>query len=420
MVCFFPLLILGLLIPFLIIILIIILFVLMIPFLLLLFVYNLFATNISPTRSFDVEKEISIEELPPDLANVDAYIISGKEPLTCKQIMENLDKKGILDLHGRQKIPEDELKNVVFSVISLTKKIPKCELNMNDMRLNDSKLKILVPMASKFHTLKIGGEQHITKNGLETLRNYLCQSDNKSKLRRLEMHGTKVKSIQVVKKAIEEVDAFEGKEEKIELIDGISELLPYLQEVSLNRLLKYSAFDTITNEAENLSLWSPTNFSNLTSLSIRDCNITDSIVAKGVEGFLKIHTVDLSENPRITSKGWKEMSSKISQGNKLQHLIYQQGSISEASAKCLKDLLFYLTDLDLDHCRFEENSLQALLENKQNHDELSEMKIKRISLKDCSLKKRDQEAINDFQKGAIKIIHDIKKTPDNSAAWKCC
>eukprot|EP00092_Neocalanus_flemingeri_P014096 GFUD01015205.1.p1 GENE.GFUD01015205.1~~GFUD01015205.1.p1 ORF type:complete len:1185 (+),score=225.12 GFUD01015205.1:258-3557(+) len=429
MLCFLPLLLLGLLVPFLIIIILVLLIILMIPFMVLLFVYNLFARNITAKKKVDFGTAVNliyknrIEELPLDVFDKDTNIISGKDAVTSTQIKKNLLEKGILDLHGRRKITEDELKNVVFFVLSLnSKKFNKSELNMNDTRLTDSYLEIMVPMASRFKMLKIGGEQQFTEDGLEKFTKHLRKHGNKSKLKRLEMHGTKVENFQVVKKAAEEFDAFEGMTEKIHLINGISDMLPYLQEVSLNGFLKYSTFDTRNYEAENLGLWSCINSSSLTSLSIRDCNITDSILAKGSEGFLKMCTFDLSENPRITAKGWKEMSSNISQATKLQHLVYQQGIISEASAKCIRDLFSCLNNLDLAQCKFEGNSLQILLENMQHIDELSKMKIEKISLKNCSLKKTDQErieAINNIH-GASLIILDVQEKELKRAVWICC
>ena len=86
--------------------------------------------------------------------------------------------------------------------------------------------------------------------------------------------------------------------------------------------------------------------------------MTDSKLTDGVEGLLKMQTVDLSENPKITSKGWKHCSSTISADSSLQHLIYQQGTITEASASALGELLPFLTDLDLSQSKFEGGSLQ--------------------------------------------------------------
>jgi hypothetical protein len=278
------------------------------------------------------------------------------------------------------------------------------------MKLTDSNLEIVVPMASRFQTFKIGGEQHITENGLEKFTKYLRQRGNKSNLRRLEIHGTKAEKFQFVKKAAEEFDAFQGMKERSQLINRICDLLPYLKELSLNRLLKYSTFDALTHEVENLSLWSCIKSSNLSVLCIRDCNITDSILTDGVEGLLKIQTVDLSENPKITSKGWRHFSSTISADSSLQHLIYQQGTITEVSASALSELLPFLTDLDLSQSKMEGGSLEIVLKKMQDLDQLSKMKIKKILLNRCSLNKQDKdriEAINKNYKGESLIIHDM-------------
>ena len=138
--------------------------------------------------------------------------------------------------------------------------------------------------------------------------------------------------------------------------------------------------------------------------------MTDSILTDGVEGLLKMQTVDLSENPKITSKGWKHFSSNISAESSLQHLIYQQGTVTEASAAALSELLPFLTELDLSQCKFEGGSLQNVLKKMQDLDELSKMKIKKILLNRCSLNKQDKdriEAINKNYEGESLIIHDM-------------
>ena len=405
MLCFFPMLFIGLMFPLLIIIILILLIIMMIPCMLLLFVYNLFAKNMQQRRSLDFGEVVKmayknrVEELPAEVLCKSGNFISGTESVTSNQIRDSLINKGVLDLHGKRKITEDELKNVVFFVLSLnSKRFNKVELNMNDMKLTDSNLEVLVPMASRFQTLKIGGEQQITENGLQKLTKYLRQRGSKSKLNRLEIHGTKVESFQFAKKAAEEIGAFQGMKEKKELINGICDMLPYLKEVSLNGLLKYSTFDAIAHEAENLSLWSCIKSSNLSVLSLQDCNITDSIIAEGVEGFLKIPTMDLSENPKITSKGWRQFSSASSLDPKLRCLIYQNGPISEASAAAFSDLFFYLTDLDLSRCKFEGASLDIFLKKMQNLEMLSKMKIKTILLTKASLTKQHQDLIEIINK----------------------
>merc|ERR1719318_1746434 len=194
--------------PLLIIIILILLIIMMIPFMVLLFIYNLFARNLQQKRSLDFGEAVKIaykhrtEELPPDLLCKNGNIIGGTEAVNSTHIRENLMNKGILDLHGKRKINEEELKNIVSFVLSLnSKRFKKNELNMNDMRLTDSNLEIVVPMASRFQLFKIGGEQHITENGLEKLTKYLRQRGDESNLRRLEIHGTKAEKFQFAKKA---------------------------------------------------------------------------------------------------------------------------------------------------------------------------------------------------------------------------
>ena len=180
MLCFLPMLFVGLMFPLLIIIILILLIIIMIPFMMLLFVYNLFARNMQQKRSLDFGEAVKIayknriEELPSDLLCKNGNTISGTEAVNSRQIRENLMSKGILDLHGKRKINEEELKNIVSFVLSLnSKRFNKIELNMNDMRLTDSNLEIVVPMASRFQTLKIGGEQQFTENGLQKFTKYL-------------------------------------------------------------------------------------------------------------------------------------------------------------------------------------------------------------------------------------------------------
>jgi len=282
---------------------------------------------------------------------------------------------------------------------------------MNDMKLTDPKLEIVLPMAARFQTLKIGGEQQLTENGLAELTKYLRQNKDKNKLRRLEIHGTKVESFQFAKKAAEDLDKFGGKREKKQFLDGICETLPFIKELSLNRLITYAKFDALGQEAENLTLWKCVNSSSssLSVLSIQDCGITDSIIGIAVEGFLKIHTLDLSKNRKISPEGWRQISNSISEESKLRHLIYQHGSIKVETAKALSDLFPYLTHLDLSRCKFESSSLQILLKKLQTLENQSDMKIEKVILNKCSLKKTDEEiveAINQLNKEDPLVVSD--------------
>ena len=47
------------------------------------------------------------------------------------------------------------------------------ELNLDDTRLTDNKLKTLAPLIVRFKTVKIGGKQDYTQAGLEELRLFM-------------------------------------------------------------------------------------------------------------------------------------------------------------------------------------------------------------------------------------------------------
>ena len=47
------------------------------------------------------------------------------------------------------------------------------ELNLNDSRLTDEKLRCLTPLIVRFKSVKIGGKQDYSKKGLEDLRLYM-------------------------------------------------------------------------------------------------------------------------------------------------------------------------------------------------------------------------------------------------------
>ena len=49
------------------------------------------------------------------------------------------------------------------------------ELNLDDTRLTDDKLKTLAPLIVRFKTVKIGGKQDYGQRGLEELKLYMEQ-----------------------------------------------------------------------------------------------------------------------------------------------------------------------------------------------------------------------------------------------------
>ena len=128
-----------------------------------------------------------------------------------------------------------------------------------------------------------------------------------------------------------------------------------------------------------------------------------------MEGFLKIPTLDLSKNRKISPEGWGHISTSIIEESKLRHLIYQHGSIKVETAKALSDLFPYLTHLDLSRCKFESSSLQILLKKLQTLENQSDMKIEKVILNKCSLKKTDEEiveAINQLNKEDPLVVSD--------------
>merc|ERR1712013_401146 len=146
MICFFPVLFLGLLVPLLIILLFVLLIILMIPFMTILFIYNLFAKNLNK-ESLDIKEAMEkyeksyVEDLPSDFLCKNENDLGGTESVTSNEIEDALIQTRTLDLHRKRKLTEDQLKNIVSFVLSLnSRKFDKIVLNMNDMKLTDSKI----------------------------------------------------------------------------------------------------------------------------------------------------------------------------------------------------------------------------------------------------------------------------------------
>ena len=54
------------------------------------------------------------------------------------------------------------------------------ELNLDDTRLTDDKMRTLAPLIVRFKTVKIGGKQDYGQKGLEELRLYMEQVINQN------------------------------------------------------------------------------------------------------------------------------------------------------------------------------------------------------------------------------------------------
>jgi hypothetical protein len=70
----------------------------------------------------------------------------------------------------------EELENITVLLLSLNPRRYKMrELNLDDSRLTDEKLRTLTPLVVRFRTVKIGGRQDYGVKGLEELRLYMEQ-----------------------------------------------------------------------------------------------------------------------------------------------------------------------------------------------------------------------------------------------------
>merc|ERR1719219_2541937 len=178
LLCFFPLLILGILVPLIVIIVLVLALVLSLPLMILLVLYNVFGNcrNIVDRNLVDNDEfmDRDIEDLPPEIDSIENLIFSCDPSLTLRKIQENLAEHESLDLCARPEMSVEELENVTVLLLSLNPRRYKMrELNLNDSRLTDEKLRCLAPLIVKFRTVKMGGKQDYGRLGLEDLRLYM-------------------------------------------------------------------------------------------------------------------------------------------------------------------------------------------------------------------------------------------------------
>ena len=77
----------------------------------------------------------------------------------------------------------EELENVTVLLLSLNpRRFTMRELNLNDSRLTDQKVKTLAPLVVRFRTVKIGGKQDYGVKGLKEIRLYMEQIKGVGKL----------------------------------------------------------------------------------------------------------------------------------------------------------------------------------------------------------------------------------------------
>ena len=164
LLCFFPLLILGILVPLIVIIVLVLALVLSLPLMILLVLYNVFGNcrNIVDRNLVDNDEfmDRDIEDLPPEIDSIENLIFSCDPKLTLRKVQGDLADRETLDLSGKPEMSVEELENITVLLLSLNPRRYKMkELNLDDSRLTDEKMQSLAPLIVRFHTVKIGGKQ---------------------------------------------------------------------------------------------------------------------------------------------------------------------------------------------------------------------------------------------------------------------
>ena len=136
------------------------------------------------------------------------------------------------------------------------------ELNLDDTRLTDYKLKTLAPLIVRFKTVKIGGKQDYTQAGLEELRLFMEHVNGLADDRRLEDEEVitpVIKSEKVLLKRLEivetkskiavtdftwvneEVKGIENEDEKSLMVNELANMIPCLNSLVLDGFLRETA-----------------------------------------------------------------------------------------------------------------------------------------------------------------------------------
>ena len=339
--CFLPLILLGIVVPLIIILFLITALLLSLPLMVLLVLYNVFGNcrNVIDKTMVDNEEyaDKDIEDLPPEIDNFENSIFSCDPSVTLKRVQVDLATAGVLDLNGKSEMVEEELENLTVLLLSLNpRKFRMKELNLDDTRLTDEKMKILAPLLVRFRTIKIGGKQDYGQAGLEELRLYMehvnglpsntfedsvqpVVKSEKVLLKRLEIKQTKSKiGVTDFTWVNEEVKGIETEDEKSLMVNELAHMIPYLSSIVLDGFLRESAAKPVNSiigrskENQLWQLWQKLNIcDHLQLLSLRDCDLSDRIILKCISGLCNIRTVDLSGNSGISHVGWKGLAQAL-------------------------------------------------------------------------------------------------------------
>merc|ERR1711892_133852 len=338
LLCFLPLILLGIFVPLVIILVLVTALVLSLPLMIILLLYNVLANcnNVIDKTMVDNDEFIDrdIEDLPPEIDSIENLIFSCDPSLTLRKVQADLSATETLDLSSKPDMSAEELENITVLLLSLNPRRYRMRvLNLDDSRLTDEKLKTLAPLIVRFHAVTIGGKQDFGEEGLEQLRLYMehvygsqpvAMDDEivplvkceKILLRRLEIKQSRAKKgVTDLTWVNEEVKGFEHEDEKTLMVNELAHMIPYLTTLILDGFLR-----EIRKNKENQlwQLWEKLNFvDHLEILSLRDCDITDRIIQKCLIGISNVKNIDLSGNPDISYIGWKGLAEtfEIRRGN---------------------------------------------------------------------------------------------------------
>lgn len=458
LLCFFPLILLGIVVPLVIIIVLVAALVLSMPLMLALLFYNLFGNckNIIDTNVVDNDQYVDkdIEELPPEISSIENPIFSCDPTLTLRKIQDILDATEILDLSCKPEMSVEELENITVLLLSLNPRRYKMrELNLDDSRLTDEKLRTLAPLVVRFRTVKIGGKQDYGVKGLEELRLYMEQikgpealnldsetdlvpliKKDKIMLKRLEIRSTKSKiGVTDLTWVNEEVKDIEKEDEKSLVVNEIALMIPYLNSVILDGFLRESAVKPVSNmigkykENQLQPLWNRLNVvDHMEVLSLRDCDINDRIIMRCLIGFSNIRMLDLSGNHDITHVGWKCLSETLKMRRdkrRLSHLIFQnyKNVVDELTGEQLASMFSALQKLDLRANQLSDGAI-AKFAQAFSDKEAEVLSLEKLDLTGCTLSQESVDKcleINRRKASDIITFKAMEVRGDNTSQRRC-
>merc|ERR1711892_735961 len=449
LLCFFPLIILGILVPLIIILVLVTALVLSLPLMIVLLLYNVFGNcrNVIDKTMVDNDEytDRDIEDLPPEIDSIENLIFSCDPSLTLRKVRADLSSLETLDLSSKPEMSVEELENITVLLLSLNpRRYRMRELNLDDSRLTDDKLKSLAPLIVRFKTVKIGGKQDYGQRGLEELRLYMehvygsqpvAMDDEivplvkceKILLRRLEIKQSKAKKgVTDLTWVNEEVKGFEHEDEKTLMVNELAHMIPYLTTLILDGFLR-----EIRKNKENQlwQLWEKLNFvDHLEILSLRDCDITDRIIQKCLIGISNVKNIDLSGNPDITFIGWKGLAEtfEIRRGNcRIVQLAYQNSkhTIDENSGEQFAKMFCKLQKLDLRGSQISDEAVEKFLEAFGHKEGNNVSILEKLDLSGCNVSPasvQDFHEINRRKASDLIVFKAIDLGIENTGKRCCC